>query len=168
MCFDEESILHIACGVIFSKIQCGEHVPVILNFRTLGNTETQTCKYIDDFVFYDGERVACTQFYRISGTSEVNIVTTRILAFELFFQGVNLFLRLVFQFIQSHADFFLLFGSHVAEVCHQVIDSAFFTEEFDAECFQFLGVGSFQCFHFLQKLVDFIYHIVVIIYFRNT
>lgn len=96
MCFDEESILHIACGVIFSKIQCGEHVPVILNFRTLGNTETQTCKYIDDFVFYDGERVACTQFYRISGTSEVNIVTTRILAFELFFQGVNLFLRLVF------------------------------------------------------------------------
>ena len=168
MSFDEESILHIACRVIFGEIQCREHMPVILDFRTFGNAESQTGKYIDDFVLYDGERVARTQFYRISGTCKVNIITARILTFELFFQGSNFFLCLVLQFIQSHADFFLLFGSYVTEIRHQVIDCTFFTKEFDAERFQFLGIGSFQCFHFLQKLVDFIYHIVVIIYFRNT
>ena len=116
--FDKESILHIACRMVFGKVQCREHVPVIFNFRTFGNTESQTGKDINDFVLYNGERVACTEFHRISRTRQIQSVTIVVLTFKHFFQRVDFVLRFCFQFIQSHADFFFLFGSYITEICH--------------------------------------------------
>ena len=39
---DEESVLHVACGMVGSKVQCTEHMPVVLNFGTIGDGKAQT------------------------------------------------------------------------------------------------------------------------------
>ena len=162
--FDEESILHIACRMIFGKVHGREYVPVVFHFRTVGDVESHTGEYVDDFILDDAERVTCSQFYGIGRTGKVEVVATVVLTFELFFESAYLFLRFVLKFVQTHADFFFEFGGYVAEVRHQFVNGSLLAEVLDAQCFQFLGVSGFQCFYFLQKLVDFSYHIVVIIY----
>ena len=106
--------------------------------------------------------MACAQPDGVSGACQVEVVAIRILAFELLLQGVDFLLCLVLEFVQLHAHFLFLFGGHAAEVGHQFVDGTLFAEVFDAERLQFFGVGGRQCFHFLQKLVDFSYHIVVV------
>ena len=49
-------------------------MPVIFYFRTFGNVESQTGKDINDFVLYNGERVACTEFHRISRTRQIPLI----------------------------------------------------------------------------------------------
>ena len=56
--FDEECILHVACRMVFGKIHGGEYVPVVFHFRSVGDVESHTGKYIDDFVSHDGKRMA--------------------------------------------------------------------------------------------------------------
>ena len=107
-------------------------MPVIFHFRTVGDVETHTGKYIDNFVFNDAERMTCSQFYGIGRTGEVEIITTVVLAFKLLFQGADLFLRFVFELVQTHTYFFFEFGRYVAEVGHQFIDGSFLAEVFDA------------------------------------
>ena len=56
--FNEERVLHVACRMIFGKIHGGEYMPVVFYFRPIGNIESHAGKYIDDFVSYDGKRMA--------------------------------------------------------------------------------------------------------------
>ena len=118
MSFDEKCVLHIACRMIFGKVQCREYMPVVFDFRTFGDAESQTCEDINDFVLYNCNRMTCTEFNRISRAGQVKTVATIILALELFLQRIDFVLRFSFQFIQSHADFFFLFGSYVTEIRH--------------------------------------------------
>ena len=93
-------------------------MPVVFDFRTFGDAESQTCEDINDFVLYNCNRMTCTEFNRISRAGQVKTVATIILALELFLQRIDFVLRFSFQFIQSHADFFFLFGSYVTEIRH--------------------------------------------------
>ena len=151
--------------MVFGKVQCREHVPVIFNFRTFGNAESQTGKDINDFVLYNGERVACTEFHRISRTRQIQSVTIVVLTFKHFFQRVDFVLRFCFQFIQSHADFFFLFGSYVTEIRHQIVNGSLLTQVFDAESFEFFGIGGVQNFYLFQKLFNLSYHIFDVLLF---
>ena len=36
--------------MVFGKIHGGEYVPVVFHFRSIGDIESHTGKYIDDFV----------------------------------------------------------------------------------------------------------------------
>ena len=102
MSFDEKCVLHIACRMIFGKVQCREYMPVVFDFRTFGDAESQTCEDINDFVLYNCNRMTCTEFNRISRAGQVKTVATIILALELFLQRIDFVLRFSFQFIQSH------------------------------------------------------------------
>ena len=57
--FDEESILHITCRMVFGKIHGSEYVQVVFYFGTVGNTEAQPMEYINDsfFTMLSGWRV---------------------------------------------------------------------------------------------------------------
>ena len=151
--------------MIFGKVQSREYMPVVFNFGTFGNTESQACEDIDDFVLYNRNRMTCTEFYRISRTGQVQAVTTVILTFELFFQRIDFVLRFSFQFIQSHADFFFLFGSYVTEIRHQIVNGSLLTQVFDAESFEFFGIGGVQNFYLFQKLFNLSYHIFDVLLF---
>ena len=152
--------------MIFGKVECGEHMPVIFYFRTFGNVESQTGKDVNDFVAHNGKRMACAQLHGISRTGQVEIVLSVVLVVELFFQCVDFFLCFCFQLVELHADFFFLFGSHIAEICHQVIDGSFLAEVFDAQSFEFFGIGGFQGPHLFKKLINLSYHILRFIVIR--
>ena len=49
----EERILHITCRMVFSKIQRRENMPVVFDFRTFSNAESQTSEDVADFLFND-------------------------------------------------------------------------------------------------------------------
>ena len=84
--FDEESILHITCRMVFGKIHGSEYVQVVFYFGTVGNTEAQPMEYINDFILYNAQRVTCSQFDGISRTGKIHFGCAVILGFESFFQ----------------------------------------------------------------------------------
>ncbi len=71
---DEEGVLHIAGWVIGRKVEHGEHVLVVINLRTLIEGEAHTSEDVDDLILYNGERMACTQCYRIGRTGQVDVI----------------------------------------------------------------------------------------------
>ena len=148
--FDEESILHITCRMVFGKIHGSEYVQVVFYFGTVGNAEAQSMEYINNFIFYNAQRVACSQFDGISRTRKIHFGGTVILGFKNFFQCSDTFLSLVFQLVQFHAHLFFLLGRYVAEVCHQLINRSFFAKIFNAQGFQFFRIGCLQAFNFLK------------------
>ena len=148
--------------MVGGEVQLGIHVQVVLHLGAVGNVEAHAREDVDDFVLDDGQGVACAQRGGVGGACQVQVVATRVLAFELLLQGVDFLLCLVLELVQLHAHFLFLVGGHASEVGHQFVDGTLLAEVFDAECLQFFGVGGRQCFHFLQKLVDFSYHIVVV------
>ena len=115
---NKESVLHIACRMVFRKVHGREYMPVVFDFRSVCDVETHSGKNIDDFVLHDCERMACTKFHRISRTGQIQSVATVVLVFKLLFQRIDFILRFRFQFIQPHADFLFLLSRYVAKICH--------------------------------------------------
>ncbi len=148
--FDEERVLHVTCGMVLGKVHGGEHVQVVFYFGAVGNAEAQPVEYINDFILYDAQRVACSQVDGVGRAGEIHFGRAVVLGLESFFQGGDTFLSLVLQLVQSHAYFFFLFGRYIAEVCHQLINRSFFAKIFNAQGFQFFRIGCLQAFNFLK------------------
>ena len=129
---DEEGVLHVAGRMVGCEVHRAEHVPVVLNLRTVGQREAQAGEDVDDFLLDDGQRVARAQADGVGRTRQVQFVARLVVGGELFAQGVDLFLGGGLQLVQLHADFALGFGRHGAEVRHEVVYQTFLAQVFDA------------------------------------
>src|ERR1700748_1209089 len=56
-----EGILHVARSMVFRHIQRSKIMPVIFYFGTFGYSETKPFKYFNALVFYNTQRMTCTQ-----------------------------------------------------------------------------------------------------------
>ena len=142
MAFNEECILHVACRMVFSEVHRREYMPVVFHFRTVGDGKSHAAEYIYDFILYNAQRMTCTQVDRVGSTSEVKFCGTVVLHLESFFQSCYTFLCTVFQLVQFHSHFLLLFCCHISEVSHQCIDSPLLTKVFYSQSFQFFCIRS--------------------------
>ena len=57
----EEGVLHVACGMVCSKVELCKHMQVIVNLRTFSQRESHTLEDVDNLVAHDGQRVACAK-----------------------------------------------------------------------------------------------------------
>ena len=127
---NEESILHVAGGVVFGKVQRREHMPVVLDFGTFGNRETQSAKDVANFVFYQRERVTRAHRNRVGRAGEVDILLVGVRIFKFAFQLVQLLDSSLFQLVQLFAHFAFLIGSHASEIVEKLGNFTFLAEVF--------------------------------------
>ena len=68
---NEECVLHVPGRVVFGKVQCREYVPVVFDFGPFGNGESQASENIANFVPYQRNGVAGSQWYGVSRASKI-------------------------------------------------------------------------------------------------
>ena len=51
--FNEESVLHVACRMIFREVHGRKHVPVIFDFWSVCKRKSQAGEDVNDFAFHD-------------------------------------------------------------------------------------------------------------------
>ena len=147
-CWLEEGVLHVAGRVVGGKVHLGEHVQVVLHFRTVGQDKAHTREDVDNLIRHDGQRVACSQFDGVGSTRQVQSVVVALLNLCLLFQGVDALLCQLLQLVNLHAYGFLLVGSHVAEVVHQCRYLTFLAEVFQSQLLYFFSVLRAQVLYF--------------------
>ena len=71
--FDEEGVLHVACGVIIGKVHRTKYVPVVFHFWTFRHSETEACEDVNDFTLRERKGVACAELHGICRAREVEV-----------------------------------------------------------------------------------------------
>ena len=150
-CLNEESVLHVACGMVGGKVQHGEHVQVVVYLRSFGQREAHTLEDVDNLVLRDAQRMACTQLDGVGCAGEVDVLSLVVTTLQLFLQCVDVVEGLLFQFVNLNADSLLVLGCHVTEVLHQCVDFAFAAEVFQSQLFNFLGIVGREGADFFQQ-----------------
>ena len=157
----EEGVLHIACGVIGSKVHTGEHMQVVLYLGTVGQHESHATEDIDNLVGHNGQGVACTQLDGVGRACQVDGLVARLLCGACLAQGVDTVCDALFQFVDFHAHLFLLFCGHVAEVLHQLVQFTILTQVLQSELLYFLSILCLQRVNLLKEFVYlFKYHFI--------
>ena len=100
--------------------------------------------------------MACAQADGVGRTCQVEVAQVILGRSQCGAQRVDALLQGRFQFVEQHADFALLLGSHGAELTHELVDDTFLAQVFDAEVLQLLCVMSLERGHFLQQRFDFV------------
>ena len=140
MLADEEGVLHITGRMVSGKVHLREHVEIVFYLRTVCQNKAHTREDIDDLVGDDGERMACAELDGVGCARQVDGLVASLLCLALLAQQIDALCSHCLQFVDLHADSFLLVGSHIAEVVHQGRNLTFFTEIFETELFNFLCV----------------------------
>ena len=86
---DEESVLHVACGMVGGKVEHREDVLVIVDLGTAIEREAHTGEYVDNLVFHQRQRMARTQRHGIGRARQVDIVALRRLVLHLLLECVD-------------------------------------------------------------------------------
>src|SRR5690625_4191823 len=106
---DEKSILHIPGRMVFRKVQGREVVPVIFNFWTFRNIESNIGKNLYDFVLDYGYRMTASNFQRLSWSGKISIYALLFLmVLQLVLKILNLLLGGRFQLIHYLSKFLFL------------------------------------------------------------
>ena len=121
----EECVLHVARGMVFSKVERREHVPVILDFRALGYGEAETREYGDDFVLDKRQRMTRTQRHRYGRAAQVEIVIDSVSVFESLAQSGQTVGGHGLELVELLSELALLLGGHIAEILHESCDGPF-------------------------------------------
>ena len=107
--------------MVVGKVHAAIYMPVVFHLGSVGQGEAHTAEDIDDFVLDNRERMARTESNGVGSTCEVDGCRTCSSSFAcIVFQGSYLLLSQGLEFVDFHANLFLLFGRHVAEIIHQL------------------------------------------------
>lgn len=134
---DEESILHIACGVVGREVEGREEVPVIFDFDRFGDGEADAGENLDNLIHHDGEDVAATDFGEIDGHGQV----VDILKLRTLFNKRLKFLEFVlsgdFELVDQLSHHLFLIVRESLELIEEVADDPLFAQVLDTELFNF-------------------------------
>lgn len=144
MLFYEESILHVAGGMIFGKVHRREHMPVVFHFGTISHREAKAREDVDDFILHNRERVTRTQCNGVGRTGQVDVRMIVFLRSQALAEFVQLVLQRSLELIELHTDFTLLFRSHIAKFAHEFVNNTLFAQVLNTEFFEGFGVGGLQ------------------------
>ena len=158
MRFHEESVLHVACRMIFGKVHCAKHMPVVFDLRTVGERKAHASEDVDDLLLHERERVACSQSDGVGRARQVQCGVIVLRRRQLLLQGVETVLERRFELVEVDAHLLLLVGSHVAELRHKLVHLSFLAQEFEAQLFELLFVLGLQLSHAAEQCFDFFYH----------
>ena len=128
----EEGVLHVACRMVFGKVERREHVPVIFDFGAFGNCKTKAAEYGYDFFAYNRQRMAGTQAHWRRGAGKVDAAEVGSFVFNSFAECVDFVGSEYFEFVDGGAYGSLLVGGYQTEVGHERRHEAFFTQIFYA------------------------------------
>ena len=137
---DEEGVLHVAGGVVGSKVHLGEHVQVVLHFGTVCQHEAHAREDVYNLVGDDGQRMACTQLNGVGSACQVYGLVASLLRGAFLAQLVDALCGQRLQLVDFHADGLLLVGGNGAEVVHQGRNLALLAQVFQAQLLDFLGI----------------------------
>ena len=135
----EECILHVACRMVFGKVERREHMPVVFHLRTLGNSEAETSENVDYLLAYKRDGVASAERHIGSRTGEVDTSIGIVLLLKCCLEFIYLVGGEIFQFVKFHTYLPLLVGGNSAEFVKQSRNFALLAQVFDTQSLKRLG-----------------------------
>src|ERR1700722_16948477 len=72
MPMDIEGVLHVACGMVLGKIECGKIMPVIFDLGAFRDGKAQAAKYMEDLIAHEGDRMMGAERNGVPGQTEVD------------------------------------------------------------------------------------------------
>ena len=153
---DEKRILHVASRMFGREIERRKDVPIVLNFRTFGNSETQTAENLDNVVADYRERMAAAPNRRGGLARKVDAGGTGVGCRKRFFEVVDFCLCNGFQFVELFADFAFLLVGNILEIVEKSRNRTFFTKVFYSQRFDLFGCRGRGGTYFFGESLNFI------------
>ena len=129
---NEECVLHVASGMVGSEVHCSEHMPVVLDFRTFGESEPESREYVDNFGANERERMSGAESHGSCGAAHVDGYLRGTVVVERLAQGVDFLGGECLEFVERSADSALFIGAEGPEIVEESVDFSFFAQIFYA------------------------------------
>ena len=151
----EEGVLHIAGGMLFRKVERGEHVPVILNVGTRDSGETDVLKDAAHLIHHDGDGVHRAQLDVCRRTGNIRDSVERAHGSLHFgFLLLKTLLCLVLQLVEHLSKTLAFLRCNVLDFAEHGLQFTFLAQEIETELLQCLGILNFIIFYFCSYFVN--------------
>ena len=122
---NEECVLHVASGMVGSEVHCSEHMPVVLDFRTFGESEPESREYVDNFGANERERMSGAESHGSCGAAHVDGYLRGTVVVERLAQGVDFLGGECLEFVEWSADSALFIGPRALKSLKRALISPF-------------------------------------------
>ena len=150
---DKERILHIACRMLWGKIQKRIYVLIILHFWSFRHCKTYTRKNINYLLTHQRQWMTCTQLYWIRSTCQIHIIcrfTSSATCLHYLTQLIDSRLCSLTQTIQRLTNQCFLLFWHRTKLIKQLCNDTFLRKIFNTQTFHFFKGSSLKSFYLLQ------------------
>ena len=157
---DEESVLHVAGGVLLGEVEGGEDVPVVLDVRALHGGEADVLEDAAHLVHHQGDGVHGADLALRGGACDVGDEVGLLVSggLDAGLELVVVVLGHVAQVVDQLTELLAVLLGHVLDFAEQGLDLALLAQELEPELLQRLCVLDFVIFYFCTNLV-YIFHI---------
>ena len=124
---DEESVLHVAGGMVRREVECREEMPVVFDFHRLCHGKAQTGEDFGNLVHHHREDVSAAELSEVGGQREVVRVVQLLALFAIRLELLNLVHRYHLQLVESLAEVFLLLVGDRFKLFEKVTDDTLLT-----------------------------------------
>ena len=161
----EECVLHVAGWMVGGEIHLREHMQVVFCLWSISKHKSHTRENVDDLVLDDGQRMACSELYRIGSPCQVESLVAVFACFDGITQGIESFECCLLELIDFHSHLFLLVGRYIPKICHYGIDLTFLAEIFQAQCLYLLSIRGCHFFYLCKEAFNLVkYHIQILFF----